>query len=285
MTATRSTGFRLGLAALYLLSVNLLSGYLAVTFRYPSLWGNVTGLFGEYAYPLPFSWALAHLVTMLPLTMLVTGIPFWEQKRLVQARWVCIAALAVCVGVEVSDGIHRFKKTPFVLFWMVDSSLFLMLTLVFKPPLRTLAAVIGGVLIFTASWVYLPGILKSLQQADALVPEKTELPAPGNFFTRTDLSPDWYHKTAIYYFQLRDRLEPSRPPLPDEICSKAEVLYRSLLDTNPPPAGFASPTVNFMARAWFDDTDKYLYNSGTAELANGHWDCRIVYPDPVSAPP
>ena len=82
MTFLRSIPGRAFLAVMFFVFVNGLSGLLAQELRYPSLWGNSSGLFGEYAYPIPFTYALSHWLSMGPLTLIVLGIPLWERKAL-----------------------------------------------------------------------------------------------------------------------------------------------------------------------------------------------------------
>ena len=61
--------FRILIFVTFLLSVNLLAGYVALKMGYPSLY-NVRASFAEYAVPLPFYWGFAHLPSML-----IYGIP------------------------------------------------------------------------------------------------------------------------------------------------------------------------------------------------------------------
>ena len=113
----------------FLISVNLLSGYLAITLDYPSLF-NVNASFGEYAIPLPFTWAMTHWPTML-----IYGIPLLyhtspEQKLVFYYRLYC--AVTFCLLMLELDA-----KIPFLLFPKVDAVIGLVLSLALVPPTRT----------------------------------------------------------------------------------------------------------------------------------------------------
>lgn len=111
---------------LYLLSVNLLSGYVAIEMRYPSLW-NVHASFWEYAAPLPVGWGFAHIPSMflygVPLLLLAD----WQPKHIRLFRILCSCSFLL-LFLELDN------KVPFVLFSKVDAFTALIFSLALAPP-------------------------------------------------------------------------------------------------------------------------------------------------------
>jgi len=112
----------------FLICVNLLAGYLAIEFRYPSLY-NVKASFAEYAVPLPFYWGFAHIPSML-----IFGIPLLlfselqeKHKRYLRTFFVFSFLLLL---------LELDKKIPFLLFPKIDAVTALIFSLVLSPPNR-----------------------------------------------------------------------------------------------------------------------------------------------------
>jgi len=130
-------------------------------------------------------------------------------------------------------------------------------------------------------WVYLPMLYRNLSEVElpdlkALVQSKVTVQP---LIADTELIVHWQSKKAIYYFKLSAIVDPDSPPYRDEICANSQGVYRQLLVNNSAPAGFGMPTVQFMARAWFDASDTYLFPSGKAHIADdGSWVCTFEYP-------
>lgn len=164
---SRNPQLRVLNSLLFLLAVNGTAGILAVEFRYPSLWGN-REVFGEYAYPLPFNWAFAHLATMIPLactTWLSWG---WPPDRLRRYRTVLLVGLIGSVVLDFVYGGGRWHRIPFVLFAVVDFGWALALSLLLTAWTRRAAigaAVLGGILM--ASWPSLSAYLEEKERAEA----------------------------------------------------------------------------------------------------------------------
>lgn len=116
----------------FTVTVCVLSGWLGVTLNYPSLF-NVRPRFGEYAYPLPFTWALTHIPFLL-----IFGLPLAYHHRqtakvILYFRWFCLVTFLVLMDlvlVEVDD------KIPFLLFPKVDAAVALIFSLILVPPSR-----------------------------------------------------------------------------------------------------------------------------------------------------
>lgn len=280
---------RAGMGLAYLLAVNLLAGWLAVELRYPSLWGG-SDVFAEYALPLPYGWAMAHWVSMLPLAFVVAALPGWPEQRLLRLRWTLLALLALVALVEVDWTYFKLERIPFMLFFAVDLSLALLLSLVFRPPLR----VLGG-----AALVALLGIVgvrlwlvpDDDSRGHASAPERAG-PAPGDgpaeprradsqgLFSDTEVQLLRHEQEVRYTLILADTVEPGRAPEPQTICRAAESRYAALAAARHRPAGYRD-RVRFMAHPWFEPERKYVYPAGEAGLdASGNWYCAFEYPAP-----
>lgn len=128
--------------SLFFICVNLLSGILAVTFNYPSLF-NVNASFGEYAFPVPFTWALAHWPSIF-----IYGIPLLHLRK--KADKFTLGYRLFCA---VSFGLLLLKfdeKIPFVLFVTVDAITGLILSLGLVPPNRKDNPVLFPITVFSA---------------------------------------------------------------------------------------------------------------------------------------
>ncbi len=103
----------------FLVAVNWTAGALAVEFRYPSLWGR-SDVFVEYAYPLPLSWALAHLATMIPLAWATWRSWDWEPSQVLRLRIGLLLGLIASASLDLIYGGGRWHRIPFILFPLVD---------------------------------------------------------------------------------------------------------------------------------------------------------------------
>lgn len=268
--------FRVSLGLAYLLAVNLLSGYLAVTFGYPSLWGNSTGIFAEYAYPVNFTWAFWHWFSMLPAMLLVMGLPVWDKALLIRARWVAIAILLICVVIEMSERLGRFQQIPFVLFFMVDAGLFLFLALCFRSPLKWIVGFFALAGILALAWFLIPATWTTVSQLSR--------PQAGSsgLIAEVDLVVDWQGNTATYYMVLKDTVQPNGSPSAVEICKAAREQIQWAMINDPPPEELSEPVIMFMAKAWFDESGRVLFPAGSATYLSSHdeWNCEYEMPVP-----
>lgn len=108
--------------------MNLLAGVIAVRFDYPSLF-SVDPTFVEYALPLPFTWALSHLLSTLLSISLLMCIRVWQEKQLKIFRIACLV-IFVLLFLEID------AKSPFSQFGKIDSLCAFLFSLVLAPPTR-----------------------------------------------------------------------------------------------------------------------------------------------------
>ena len=107
--------------SVFLIVVNLACGFIAVEFRYPSLWGG-SDVFEEYALPLHLSWAIAHWPSMLILCALLFRMREWDEAQITKIRYVFLVGIVLCIAIEFIYGGGKFHRIPFVLFVLVDLS-------------------------------------------------------------------------------------------------------------------------------------------------------------------
>lgn len=112
----------------FLVVVNLLSGLVAVNFDYPSLF-NVEPSFGEYAVPLPFTWALGHWPSMLLYGVPLLYLPKKGEKFTQYYRLFCVISFGLLL-------LEMDERIPFLLFPKVDAVTGLVFSLVLVPPRR-----------------------------------------------------------------------------------------------------------------------------------------------------
>ena len=106
------TASKVALACVFFTSVNLLAGLVAVQLRFPSLWGN-SQVFGEYAMPVTYSWALTHWPSGLIVGASLLSLHRWSIQYVTAFRIACIAIfLGLLYWVT--------ERLPFALFPAVD---------------------------------------------------------------------------------------------------------------------------------------------------------------------
>lgn len=260
---------RLLLVVFFLAVVNIASGYLAVTLGYPSLWGNTTGIFAEYAIPLNFNWAFAHLLSMLPLAGVAAALPSWKRSHLVKLRWVLLAALVVLFFVEVKLPYGRLNHIPFALFLVVDCLTMLALSLLFHPPWRVMAAVIGMAVISLLAAYLLTSVDWSSESPNPAEPVQSE--APKGFFEEIEWTQK--HDHMELFLLIRDTVGPDLEPTRETICEESRAVAET--SSNQPVK------VLFMVHPWFESTQKYVYHAGSASLDSQLvWQCDFIYPTP-----
>jgi hypothetical protein len=218
---------------LYLVSVNLLSGYVALALNYPSLF-NVKASFGEYAIPLPFTWALAHWPTML-----IFGIPLLyisrARRKLTQNYRLLCAIIAGLLLLTLNE------KIPFLLFPWVDALAGLAFSLVLVPPNRkanpvlfpvTCLAVVGvvGAITYIAfdHWQHRTPTLNTTTYADGV-------------FELTSIDVNKKLREMRVVMALKERLEI------DESCELGQQVAEQVLQDYPFDTGY-----NRLVEVWFN---------------------------------
>lgn len=242
---------RASLGVFYLLSANLVAGYLALELDYPSLWGDETGVFFEYALPLPFYWGLAHWLSLLPLTLLVLGMPLWRRETLRRAQWIFAAIILLCVIVELKLPFGTLRKTPFVLFFFVDFVLVLLVSLSLTASRRVIITSSIAVLVVAVTLWQLPTLKKIVY--------------PGALMTVVDKGVF----EDIEEIRLTVELRPDATE--DEVCRAARQLHDEELASSP---GYRV-TVLFWSRV---EPRSSTYPAGRGELNEGAWRCEFVPP-------
>lgn len=120
------TAVKFGVLIIYLISVNLISGYIAVWLRFPSLWGN-SQIFIDYAMPLGLTWALSHWPSMILVSIPLLRLVHWNARLINRFRIICLSIFLILIyGV--------IEKIPFALFPCVDLIVAFFLSLVIVPP-------------------------------------------------------------------------------------------------------------------------------------------------------
>jgi hypothetical protein len=112
----------------FLVCVNLLAGYVAITLDYESLY-TVKAKFGEYALPLPFCWGFVHIPSMFLYGSLLALLPGAHKKYVGYFRIFCVASFALLL-------LEMGEKIPFLLFPKIDALTALLFSLIVVPPNR-----------------------------------------------------------------------------------------------------------------------------------------------------
>lgn len=113
----------------FIVIVNGMSGYLAIQFRFPSLW-NVQADFSEYAFPVNFNWALAHWPTMAGFAACLWFVDSWSNGTIKRFRWLLVLCFLLTLFTLP-------QKIPFTLFPMVDAFFALLFSFILSPVNKT----------------------------------------------------------------------------------------------------------------------------------------------------
>ena len=127
MRFNSSLWFRVLIFIIFIISVCLLAGYVAVKFRYPSLF-NAEPSFAEYAIPHLFSWAFVHLPSMAIYGFPLLFLPRIHKKYTRYFRIICICSFLLLLLLELDE------KIPFLLFPKIDALVALILSFFVLPP-------------------------------------------------------------------------------------------------------------------------------------------------------
>lgn len=210
---------------LFLVSVNLISGILATKLNYPSLY-NVHARFSEYAVPLPFHWALAHIPSMLIFGIPLLFLHSWKEKHIVYFRAACILTFLLLL-------LEFDRKIPFLLFLKVDTLLAFICSLVVAPPnkkdnptlskalkIATLSALIIALLLTHSVWKHrTPSITKNRYMNNT-------------FSLQSIVVNNDFRKEMVFEIDLRIYLEEK------QACSLAQILAVEILRDYPFDNGY-----------------------------------------------
>ena len=134
---------------IYMIAANLLSGFIAVWFRFPSLWGNGE-VFIDYAQPVSFTYALSHWPSLLLLAVPIIKMPDWNVMQIRRFRKICVISFLL-----LSYGL--LEQIPFALFSAVDLFLVFAISLIILPPTLKQNPVIISVILAILTIVALKG--------------------------------------------------------------------------------------------------------------------------------
>lgn len=259
---------RLALAGLYLVAVNLGSGLLAVELRYPSLWG-AQEVFHEYAYPALYNWALMHLLSMLPLALVVFRYSTFSKQQIRRCQYLLLAALVVLFFIEVKLPYGRLRHIPFALFLGVDVIVALLISLLFYPPWKVIVAILT---LSTIAWVSL--IVRTgdfSANANNIMTDRKSVtePEPKGFFDHGAQVKKSDH--TLYIVVVNEVVGPDMGPSGEKICREAKALV----------SPGSNDVVAIQVNTWFQPEKKYVYNAGRGSYNNTtEWQCDYKLPEP-----
>jgi len=205
---------------MFVISACLLSGYIAVELRYPSLWGT-TDVFTEYALPIGLTWGLVHWPSMLILGISLVTLPKWSTQKVRGFRTVC-GVIFLLLLLELDN------KIPFLLYPKVDLVLALMGSLVLVPPNRndnpilTPVILIASLLLAVGAGYW--GVLHWQHQPPQIIQQELQ----GGLFRLQGIHVDNdYRKEMMFEVDLKKSLSES------ETCTYAKGLAETLFHDYP----------------------------------------------------
>lgn len=262
---------RITVFIVFLVCVNLLAGFVAIKLGYPSLY-NVKASFGEYAVPLPFMWAFAHIPSMLIYGLPLLFLPAWQEKYVRYYRIVCICSFILLL-LEL-DG-----KSPFLLFPKVDAVVALIFSLIVVPPTRRDNPILVKVLLLSTFvgalflayylyswWIHRTPDIKNTNY-DAGVFELLTIQVNNDF-----------RKEMLFKVQLIETLPE------EQLCEHAQTLASELLRDYPFDNDYKKEI--HMVFTPLGEDEARSYNLGEVSLENKHKDrdgrfaCYMKYRDP-----
>lgn len=254
------TGKRAAVAAAYLFGVNLLAGWAAVTFRYPSLWGN-SDVFAEYAIPLPLGWAFVHWLSMAPLTLAIFALPRWSDLQVRKFRLLLAGVLLGAVALDFGMGGGRWHRVPFLLFPLVDASTGLALSFLRSKRALLISAAIA--LAGTFAMITIPNWMEQ-QRVSKRDARLEQVESDRGWFRSRGVESDGLQ--TIYRLELEKGIDQHSR---DELCYDALTAYERMLEIREPDDR-TDPIVHFIK------TESSHPTSGEARYSsNGRWLCEI----------
>ncbi len=197
-----------------------LSGVIAINFNYPSLF-NVDATFGEYAIPLPFNWALAHIPSLL-----IFGVPlfFLNKKAL---KYVNLYRI-ICGTTFLLTLLELDQKIPFVLFPKVDALLGLCASYILVPPTRQDAPKQRLALLSIAALISIATLYTSWQMFRHRTPSiHTSAYLNGQFQLQRIVVHNDFFQRLEFHVQVSSELPA------DKVCTNAQTLSSELLHDYP----------------------------------------------------
>jgi len=253
----------------FVIVVNLLAGYTAIYFNYPSLWGGNLA-FSEYAFPVPLTWALSHWPSML-----IFGIPLLfpsitQAKAVYRYRLVCAVTFLLCL-------LELDAKIPFVLFPKVDALTAFVFSLIIAPPNRQQNPALAPAVWASSIMIVLLLIYTGYSAWQHRTPTIRSSHLVGGLFELQSIEvDDGYRKELIFTVDLKDGQ--SR----EQTCESAQKMATELLREYPFDNDYHK-VVYLIFKPRDAGTDFSPYSLGEVSLnsrdkdSNGQFACYIKY--------
>ncbi len=216
----RKTSVKIVLFFVYFITVNLMSGYVAVWLKFHTMWGN-SQVFLDYAMPIGLTSAMAHWPSLIMVSIPLLMIPNWNSTQLKRFRIICVTLFLILLyGV--------MGKIPFALFPAVDLFVAFFFSLIIVPPTQKenpvltiftkallIIILLVGIYIPYTKWQHQTPAIKEIDLLDGLFKLKT---------IRVD---DSYRKELIFTIELTKHISQ------EEVCNIASEMGETLFDTYP----------------------------------------------------
>ena len=224
MKFNSSLWFRVLVFIIFIVSVCLLAGYIAVKFRYPSLF-NAEPSFAEYAIPHLFSWAFIHLPSMAIYGFPLLFLPKIHRKYTRYFRIFCICSFLLLL-------LELDEKIPFLLFPKIDALVALTLSFFVLPPNQKdnplTVSILKGLAFL--SFLIFTFFAYSFWSHQTPVITETEY---GAFELKSITVNDDFRKEMFYEVDIKERLPE------EELCVLAQKMAHGLLEDYPFDSAYA----------------------------------------------
>ncbi|MBL1141221.1 MAG: hypothetical protein HND53_04235 [Proteobacteria bacterium] len=201
----------------YLISINILAGYIAVWLKFPSLWGN-SQIFLDYAMPFGLTWALAHWPSMVLLSIPLLLLPHWNAKSIQRFRLICLCLFFILIyGV--------IEKIPFALFPAVDLFVALFFSLIIVPPdYKENPKLVISLLIFF-SFILFSCSYYIYSKWQHQVPEIIKSNLMSGLFELKEIKVDTNYKKMIFSIELKQKIPQ------ENVCQSAIKMSSALFNS------------------------------------------------------
>lgn len=204
----------------YVISVNLLAGYVAVWLRFPSLWGG-GDVFQEYAIPIGMTWAMSHWPSIILLGIPLLLLPGWNANQIRRFRLICLGLFLILIyGV--------IETVPFALFPAVDLFVAFFFSIIIVPPTYKEDPLLTIAMILLLSISVLAGMYVLYSKWQHQTPEIKDTELMGGVFRLEAISVNnGYKKEMIFTIELKQYISQ------DDVCNVATEMGEEIFDTYP----------------------------------------------------
>lgn len=253
---TKTIWFRAFVFLIFLLSVSLLAGYIAIKLRYPSLY-NVTASFSEYAIPLPFNWGMLHIPSMIIYGIPLLVLPVLQDKYTQYFRVFCICSFLLLL-------LELDNKVPFLLFPKVDALAALIFSLVVVPlSSKNNPALVAAFKLLTFLAILILGFF-AYSFWKHQIPTITTTQYEGGVFElkSIDIKTD-FHKEMVFNIDLKERVAE------DQVCTRAQPMANSVLQDYPFDSSYKK-VIKVTFNPTFSESQDDPYEMGEISLNDAH---------------